>query len=110
MNWRRIGGAALVVLVATLAATVPAALSIRHATGNSYPASDPRHLARSLEQRPTIDPGKPTAVIVLGADGANVADTLAPYEVFAATGAFNVLPVAPEPGPVLLTGGLDLMP
>jgi hypothetical protein len=27
------------------------------------------------------DPGKPTAVVVLGSEGANVADVLAPYEV-----------------------------
>lgn len=56
------------------------------------------------------DPGKPTAVVVVGNDGANVADTLAPYEVLAATGEFNVYTVAPERRPVPLLGGLDLVP
>ena len=56
------------------------------------------------------DPGKPTAVVVVGDHGAVVSDTLAPYEVLATTGAFNVYAVAPSGRPAPLTGGLDLVP
>ncbi len=59
---------------------------------------------------PAHDPRKPTAVIVVGGHGANVADTLVPYEVLSATGRFNVYTVAPERRPVPLLGGLDLVP
>jgi transcriptional regulator GlxA family with amidase domain len=56
------------------------------------------------------DPGKPTVAVVVGALGAEVSDTLAPYEILSATGRFNVYTVAPERKPVPLTGGLDLVP
>ncbi|KFZ81718.1 AraC family transcriptional regulator [Amycolatopsis sp. MJM2582] len=56
------------------------------------------------------DPAKPTAVVVVGNEGAVVSDALAPYEVLAASGAFNVYTVAPQARPVTLTGGLDLSP
>jgi transcriptional regulator GlxA family with amidase domain len=59
---------------------------------------------------PAHDPSKPTAVVVVGNRGANVADTLVPYEVLATTGAFNVYTVAPERQLVPLLGGLDLVP
>ena len=56
------------------------------------------------------DPQKPTAVVVMSNEGANAADALAPYEVLAATGAFNLYTAAPDQRPVPLTGGLDLVP
>ncbi|ANN17973.1 AraC family transcriptional regulator [Amycolatopsis orientalis] len=56
------------------------------------------------------DPAKPTAVVVVGNEGAVVSDSLAPFEVLATSGAFNVYTVAPEARPVTLTGGLDLIP
>ncbi|NYG21683.1 putative intracellular protease/amidase [Agromyces hippuratus] len=56
------------------------------------------------------DPAKPTAVVVVGDNGAVVSDTLAPYEILATTGAFNVYTVASDTHPVPLTGGLDLVP
>ncbi|SEF37865.1 DJ-1/PfpI family protein [Amycolatopsis pretoriensis] len=59
---------------------------------------------------PAHDPAKPTAVVVVGDRGAVVSDTLAPYEILAATGRFNVYTVAPEREPKPLTGGLDLVP
>ncbi|WP_448810844.1 DJ-1/PfpI family protein [Agromyces bauzanensis] len=59
---------------------------------------------------PTFDPAKPTAVVVVGDRGAVVSDTLAPYEILATTGAFNVYTVASERRPLPLTGGLDLVP
>lgn len=48
------------------------------------------------------DPDKPTAVVVLGAKGAEVSDVLAPFEVLATTDAFNVYTVAPERRPLPL--------
>jgi putative intracellular protease/amidase len=59
---------------------------------------------------PAHDPAKPTAVVLVGNGGANVADALGPYETFAATGAYNLYTVAPERQRVTLTGGLDLVP
>jgi putative intracellular protease/amidase len=59
---------------------------------------------------PAHDPTKPTAVVVVGAHGAEVSDVLVPYEILASTGLFNVYTVAPEHRPVTLTGGLDLVP
>jgi hypothetical protein len=49
-------------------------------------------------------------VILLGSEGANAADVLAPYEVLASTGAFNLYTVASQRQPVPLTGNLDLVP
>jgi transcriptional regulator GlxA family with amidase domain len=59
---------------------------------------------------PAHNPSKPTVAVVVGNDGANVADTLVPYAVLASTGAFNVYTVAAERRPVPLLGGLDLVP
>ncbi|MFJ9787781.1 DJ-1/PfpI family protein [Amycolatopsis sp. NPDC101161] len=59
---------------------------------------------------PVHDPAKPTAVVVVGDRGAVVSDALAPYEILAATGRFNVYTVAPKREPKPLTGGLDLVP
>ncbi|WP_246205486.1 DJ-1/PfpI family protein [Agromyces salentinus] len=56
------------------------------------------------------DSSKPTAAVVVGERGAVVSDTLAPYEILARTGGFNVYTVASEMQPVPLTGGLDLLP
>ncbi|MFC7625078.1 DJ-1/PfpI family protein [Microlunatus sp. GCM10028923] len=66
---------------------------------HSVAADPPAHIA-----------GRPTAVVVIGNGGANAADVLAPYEVLAATGAFNLYLVAPERRPVTLLGGLDVLP
>ncbi|QQQ80243.1 DJ-1/PfpI family protein [Saccharothrix sp. 6-C] len=105
----RIAGAALVVLLAALA--LPAALgapTLRAAFGDlNAPRADG---AAPPPARVAHDPAKPTAVVVVGDRGAVVSDTLAPYEVLATTGAFNVYAVAPSARPAPLTGGLDLVP
>lgn len=49
-------------------------------------------------------------MVVIGAKGAEVSDVLAPFEILATTGAFNVYTVAPERHPLPLTGGLHLVP
>lgn len=64
----------------------------------------------NLPAPPAHDPGKPTAVVLLGNQGAEVTDVLAPYEVLTASGAFNVYAVAPERDVVTLSGGLDIVP
>jgi transcriptional regulator GlxA family with amidase domain len=76
-------------------------------------AGDRRDLHRSRCSAPPVpahDQAKPTAVIVLSLHGTNVTDTLAPYEVLASTGAFNLYTVAERREPVPLTGGVDLIP
>jgi putative intracellular protease/amidase len=99
----------LAVLVAVLllpagfaAVSATAAFGAHYAPGPEWviPAAAPvRH-----------DPAKPTAVVVVGSLGAEVSDTLAPYEILSSTGRFNVYTVAPQRTPVPLTGGLDLVP
>ncbi|AWS46912.1 DJ-1/PfpI family protein [Streptosporangium sp. 'caverna'] len=59
---------------------------------------------------PAFDPAKPTAVVVIGDNGAVVSDALAPYEILVASGRFNVYTVASRRRPLPLTGGLDLVP
>ncbi|MGW4498316.1 DJ-1/PfpI family protein [Micromonospora sp. NPDC004336] len=102
---------ARIVVVTVAALGVPAAvgtLGVRRAVDEVYPQ---RASGVAPPERPAfaLDPGRPTVAVVLGSAGANVADTLAPYEVFAATGRFNVVTVAPTSDPVTLTGGLDLV-
>jgi putative intracellular protease/amidase len=74
------------------------------------PAADVAVPAAVRAAAPPHDPAKPTAVVLVGNQGAHVADTLGPYETLAATGAFNLYVVAPERRLVPLTGGLDLVP
>ncbi|WP_447009930.1 DJ-1/PfpI family protein [Saccharothrix hoggarensis] len=104
----RITGTALVFVLAALALpvafgapTVAAALDLNPPRTDGA-APSPRPVAHVA--------GRPTAVVVVGDRGAVVSDALAPYEVLAATGAFNVYAVAPSGRPVPLTGGLDLVP
>jgi putative intracellular protease/amidase len=63
-----------------------------------------------LPAPPSHDPDKPTAVVLLSNQGAEVTDVLAPYEVLSESGAFNVYAVAPERKAVTLSGGLDVLP
>jgi putative intracellular protease/amidase len=99
----------LAVLVAVLLLPVGfAAVSAPAAFGGHY-APGPDRIMPAVTPAPH-DPGKPTAVVVVGTLGAEVSDVLAPYEILAATGRFNVYTVGPQRGPVPLTGGLDLVP
>lgn len=59
---------------------------------------------------PPHDPDRPTAVVVVGDRGGLVSDVLAPYQVLAESGRFNLYVVAPQRRPLPLTGGLDLVP
>jgi transcriptional regulator GlxA family with amidase domain len=112
MRWRTLGRMAVAVLVGLVVAGGVGAVGIAGARGEVYtprsPGAPPAPVGTAPV--PAHDPGKPTVVILLGPEGANAADVLAPYEVLAATGAFNLYTVAPERRPVPLTGNLDLVP
>ena len=112
MRWRTVGLVAGTVLVALAVPGAVAAAGIAGARGEVYTAREPGAPSAPVDDvaAPTHDPGKPTAVILLGSEGANAADVLAPYEVLAATEAFNLYTVAPQRQPVPLTGNLDLVP
>jgi putative intracellular protease/amidase len=112
MRWRTVGRIAATVLVGLLVAGVVAGVGIAGAYREVYTArgSGAPPAPVDTAAAPTHDPAKPTAVILLGPEGANAADVLAPYEVLAATGAFNLYTVAPQRQPVPLTGNLDLVP
>src|ERR671913_257524 len=112
MRWRTVGRVAGTVLVALAVPGAVAAAGIAGARGEVYTAREPGAPSAPVDDvaAPTHDPGKPTAVILLGSEGANAADVLAPYEVLAATEAFNLYTVAPQRQPVPLTGNLDLVP
>src|SRR5215510_8601301 len=53
-------------------------------------------LAAPLPPLPTPDPSKRTAVVLLSNNGTEITDALPPYELLAASGAFNTYFVAPE--------------
>jgi transcriptional regulator GlxA family with amidase domain len=112
MRWRMVGRVAVMVLVGLLVPVVVAAVGIAGARAEVYTPRDPSAppVVVDTVAVPAHDPGKPTAVILLGPEGANAADVLAPYEVLASTGAFNLYTVAPQRRPVPLTGNLDLVP
>jgi len=66
--------------------------------------------AGELPASPKHDPDKPTAVVLLGNQGSEVTDVLAPYEVLSESGAFNVYAAAPRREAATLSGGLDVLP
>jgi transcriptional regulator GlxA family with amidase domain len=112
MRWRTIRRVAATALVGLVVPVAVGAIGIATATGEIYTPRDATAPPAPVEAAvaPAHDPGKPTAVIVLGTEGANAADALAPYEVLADTGTFNLYTVAPQRRPVPLTGNLDLVP
>jgi transcriptional regulator GlxA family with amidase domain len=107
-----IGRVAVTVFVGLVALIAVGAVGVAGAMGEIYPARDSSAPTAPVDAAaaPVHDSDKPTAVIVLGSEGANAADVLAPHEVLADSGAFNVYTVAPQRRPVPLTGGLDLVP
>jgi transcriptional regulator GlxA family with amidase domain len=112
MRWRTVGRVAAAVFVGLVVPGAVGAAGIAGAIAEIYPARDHSAPPVSVDTAavPAHDPDRPTAVVVLGLEGANVADALAPYEVLAVTGAFNLYTVAATRQAVPLTGGLDLVP
>lgn len=80
---------AALILTPLLAGVVNGAIKLRS-------ASAPPAFTGSLPAPPVHDPTKLTAVIVAGVQGTEATDLLAPYEILAASGAFNVYTAAPE--------------
>ena len=80
MRWRTVGLVAGTVLVALAVPGAVAAAGIARARGEVYTAREPGAPSAPVDEvaAPTHDPGKPTAVILLGSEGANAADVLAP--------------------------------
>lgn len=100
-----------IILILLAAMALPAALGTPAVIGALAALNAPRTDGVSASPAPVEhDPAKPTAVVVVGDRGAVVSDTLAPFEILATTGRFNVYTVASEAHPVPLTGGLDLVP
>ncbi len=110
----RIGTGLWVVALALLAMVGAGVAPAMDAVADTYPEPvDMTGEVRSVVEatpRPRHDAGLPTAVFALGSEGANAADVLAPYEVLAVSGRFNVITAAPARRPVPLTGGLDVVP
>lgn len=67
------------------------------------PAVDPPDVAAD-------DPARPTAAVLLDRAGTEVSDFLLPYELLAASQAFDVYAVGVDRRPATLTGGLDVVP
>jgi hypothetical protein len=112
MKWLIVGRVALTTFTALAVPLTVAAFGIARATGEIYTNRDASAPQVSVDAvaAPAHDPAKPTAVIVLSLHGTNVADVLAPYEVLAETGAFNLYTVAERREPVPMTGGVDVIP
>jgi AraC family transcriptional regulator, transcriptional activator FtrA len=74
-------------------------------------APAPPFYANAELPRPIHDPGKPTVAILASNEGTEITDLLAPFEVFAASEAFNVYTVAPQRiFTPFLWGGVDMLP
>ncbi len=102
-------------LIAVLLASLllPAAVGVAgavRARQSHYPRLGKAAAAAAVAPPRAHDPGKPTAVVVIGANGAEVSDVLAPFEILAVSDAFDVYTVAPERRPLPLSGGLHLVP
>ena len=74
----------------------------------SYPTPPARVDIARL--KPPLDPAKKTVLLLASNAGTEGMDLLAPYEILSRAGAFNVLIVAPEAGPVPLWKGLVALP
>lgn len=95
-RWRR------VLLVAAYVGTV-VFVPLVVGTGNwmykillSADPSQPPAYSGALPAPPIPDPNKKIAVVISGADGAEIGDTLEAFEPLARSGAFNVYSVAPD--------------
>ncbi|MCD2145966.1 DJ-1/PfpI family protein [Gordonia paraffinivorans] len=87
--------------------------SAKNAVAQVYPhpvGAEPAELSVAAQRAPDFDPARSTVAILLAAEGTNIADTLAPYEVFARSGVVNVFLVAERAEPVMLGGGLTVLP
>jgi putative intracellular protease/amidase len=108
---KKVTGVLALIALTVAVPLVAGAVGVAHARDTFYttpPGQLPPH--RSGDNLERHDPTKPTAVVLLGNGGTNAADTLPPFEVLAASGAFNVYTVAEQRRLVPLVGGLDIVP
>ncbi|MDJ0572462.1 MAG: DJ-1/PfpI family protein [Pleurocapsa sp. MO_192.B19] len=70
----------------------------------------PEHFSTQGVNFPSYDRSKQTAVILVSNEGTEITDLLVPYEIFSASGKFNVYTVAPERQISPLNGGVDIIP
>ncbi|TYQ05529.1 UNVERIFIED_ORG: Transcriptional regulator containing an amidase domain and an AraC-type DNA-binding HTH domain [Gordonia westfalica J30] len=103
---------AVTILVATGVLVAVGLPSAKHAASQVYPEASglPATVSMASERAPKFRPDRPTVAILLAAEGTNVADSLAPYEVFVRSGAVNVFLVAQKSEPITLGGGLTVLP
>ncbi len=83
-------------LLAFVLPSILAVVALLASVVSQGPLGQPPALDRPIPERPVHDPTRPTAVVVAGNMTTEVSDLLGPYEVLAASGAFNVYVVAPE--------------
>lgn len=94
----------VVTLVVWLAVATPLAMGLLHPAAVHAPEP-------ALESTaPTSTPARKTAAVLLSQAGTEVTDFLAPYAILAASGAFDVTAVAPQPGWAPTNGGLGIVP
>jgi len=94
----------VVTLVVWLAVTTPLVMGLLHPAAVHAPEP-------ALESHaPAPDPSRKTAAVLLSQAGTEVTDFLAPYAILAASGAFDVTAVAPQPGWAPTNGGLGIVP
>ncbi|MCC6453809.1 MAG: DJ-1/PfpI family protein [Caldilineaceae bacterium] len=107
---RRIQSALLLLAAFIVPTLVAGAIGLWSAyTALFKPAPQP--YAGTALQPPAHDPTKRTVAVLASNQGTEISDFLAPFEVFATTGAFNVYAVAPERTfTPFMWGGLDIMP
>jgi transcriptional regulator GlxA family with amidase domain len=95
----RLGRATLKPLSYLVAIALPSTLAIVFLAASVIsqgPLAPPPAFSQPLPDRPVHDPSKPTAVVLADNLLTEVSDLLAPYEVLAASGQYNVYVVAPE--------------
>ncbi|QYJ15590.1 hypothetical protein Rxycam_01414 [Rubrobacter xylanophilus DSM 9941] len=102
--------AVIYLLAFVLPPVLIAVLGVKAGLADRYEGPPAEAQVRELPASPGHDPDKPTAVVLLSNQGSEVTDVLAPYEVLARSGAFNVYAAAPERAPATLSGGLDVLP
>lgn len=106
----RLKRSALYLAASLLLPITAGALGHRTLVDREHPDPLPPLAGADEVPRPVIDPTRPTVVILFGDDLTEITDALGPYEIFARTGAFNVVAVAPRRQPTRLSGGLALLP
>lgn len=97
-----IAAGALGALLVWLIVAVPLALRVLRI--------DPVAPVATAPPLPAIDPARPTAALLLSQAGTEITDFLAPWAIFTASGAFNVVAVAAAPDVAPTNGRLGIVP